>query len=504
MSDKLKETAEKTFTGPYSVRASKKEVHRRIITWVILVGVFFLIGALVPDVENLGILTVLPCAFLLFYIFWTRRILESLLLGSVFGFILAYSTGFFWPWTEGLLDTMVDGDVAWVIIVCGLMGSLIALIEKAGGAFAFGDWVARKAKTGKGTLLWTWFLGVIIFIDDYLDSLTSGACMIGATDKYKQPREMVAYAVDSTAAPMALLVPISTWCVFLGSLLEQQGIAAEGEGLKLFIRSIPYDFYAIAAVIIVPLVIMGVIPIFGPMKKAYERVEKTGQLAPPDSEKIDIRGGKKAVIPEKPKLINFFLPIIVLVVATIATDVDMMAGVIITLIFSFFFFIFQGLMTEEEFFDLCIEGIKNMLFPLVMVLLAYMFAAGNEAIGFMEYVIGTATAHVSPQMLPFVVFVVLSCTEFVMGLSWGMYVIAIPIVIPIALALGVDPIIVIGAVTAAGCFGSHICFYSDATILTSAATGCNNFAHAITQAPYGAIGAVIAAVAFLITGFVTV
>lgn len=502
MSEKLNETAEKSYTGPHSVKASKAEIKRRVITWVILVAAFFIIGSLVPDVEDLGFLTVLPSAFLLFYIFWTKRILESLVLGAMFGFILAFNTGFFWPWTDALLENMVDGDVAWVIVVCGLMGSLIALIEKAGGAFAFGDWVASKAKTGKGTLIWTWILGAIIFIDDYLDSLTSGACMIKATDKYNQPREMVAYAVDSTAAPMALLVPISTWCVFLGSLLEQQGIAAEGEGLKLFMRSIPYDFYAMAAVIIVPLVIIGVIPVFGPMKKAYKRVEETGQLAPPDSEKIDIRGGKEVAIPEKPRLLNFFIPIIVLVIATIATDVDMMAGVIITLIFSFFFYVFQGLMSEEEFFDLCIEGIKNMLFPLVMVLLAYMFASANEAIGFMEYIIGVATRHVSPQMLPFVVFGVLSITEFIMGLSWGMYVIAIPIVIPIAQALGVNPVIVIGAVTAAGCFGSHICFYSDATILTSAATGCNNFDHALTQAPYGIIGAVIAAIGFLITGFV--
>ena len=337
MSENLKETAEKTFTGPHSARASKAEIKRRVITWVILVAAFFIIGSLVPEVENLGFLTVLPSAFLLFYIFWTKRILESLVLGAMFGFILAFNTGFFWPWTDALLENMVDGDVAWVIIVCGLMGSLIALIEKAGGAFAFGDWVARKAKTGKGTLIWTWILGIVIFIDDYLDSLTSGACMIKATDKYRQPREMVAYAVDSTAAPMALLIPISTWCVFLGSLLEQQGIAAEGEGLKLFVKSIPYDFYAIAAVIIVPLVIMGIIPTFGPMKKAYQRVEKTGELAPPGSEKIDIRGGKEVAIPEKPRLLNFFIPIIVLVIATIATDVDMMAGVIITLIFTFFF-----------------------------------------------------------------------------------------------------------------------------------------------------------------------
>lgn len=492
--------AKKSFSAP----PDRGVIKKRIITWAILIAAFLIVGALVPDPENMGILTVLPSAFLLFYIFWTKRILESLVLGSVFGFIMAYKTGFFWPWNEALLDTMLDGDVAWLFVVCGLMGSIIALIERAGGAYAFGNWVAKKAKTEKGTLLWSWVLGIVIFIDDYLNSLTVGSSMAPCTDKHKVPREMLAYVVDSTAAPVCLLIPISTWCVFLGSLIEQQGLVGDGQGLKYFIRSIPYNFYAWAAVIIVPLVIIGVIPKLGPMKAAYKRAKEEGILAPPGSEKIDIRGGKELPIPKKPRLMNFFLPIVVLVVATIATDIDMQAGVLITLAFLFFFYTFQGIISEMEFFDLLIDGVKNMLLPLIMVVLAYMFAAANEAIGFLEYVINTATANVTPQMLPLVIFIILGITEFIMGLSWGMYVIAIPMVIPIALNLGVDPVYVIGAVAAAGCFGSHICFYSDATILTSAATGCDNLRHAFTQAPYGLIAAGVAAVGFLATGFIAV
>ena len=477
---------------------------KKALTWVILIAAFFIVGAVMPEAENLGVLTVLPSAFLLFYIFWTKRILESLVLGSIFGFIMAFKAGFFWPWNEALLETMINEDIGWLFIVCGLMGSLIALIERAGGAYAFGNFVARKAKTEKGTLLWSWLLGVVIFIDDYLNSLTVGSSMAPCTDKHKVPREMLAYVVDSTAAPVCLLIPISTWAIFIGSLIEQQGLAADGEGLKYFISSIPYNFYAWAAALIVPLVIIGLIPIFGPMKGAYKRAKETGQLAPDGSEKIDIRGGEEVEIPENPKLINFFLPIIVLVAATILTDVDMQAGVLITLAFTFFFYVFQGVMDEMEFFDLVIKGIKNMLLPLVMVVLAYMFAAANDAIGFLDYVITTATANVTPQLLPLVVFIILGITEFIMGLSWGMYVIAIPMVIPIALNLGVNPAIVIGAVAAAGGWGSHICFYSDATILTSAATGCDNLRHAFTQAPYGLLGAAVAAIAFLITGFVAI
>ncbi|MBI9106808.1 MAG: hypothetical protein JEZ04_08680 [Spirochaetales bacterium] len=503
--DKTKTTPDSALKKSFlDSSGNNPNIKKKVLTWGILIAVFFIIGALMPDVENMGILTILPSAFLLFYIFWTKRILESLVLGSIFGFILAYKTGFFWPWSDALLETMIDEDIGWLFIVCGLMGSLIALIERAGGAYAFGNFVARRAKTEKGTLLWSWLLGVVIFIDDYLNSLTVGSSMAPCTDKHNVPREMLAYVVDSTAAPVCLLVPISTWAIFIGSLIEQQGLAADGDGLKYFIGSIPYNFYAWAAALIVPLVIIGVIPIFGPMKGAYKRAKETGQLAPDGSEKIDIRGGKEVTIPENPKLMNFFVPIIVLVAATILTDVDMQAGILITLAFTFFFYIFQGIIDEMEFFDLVVDGIKNMLLPLIMVVLAYMFAAGNQAIGFLDYVITTATAHVTPQMLPFVVFIVLGITEFIMGLSWGMYVIAIPLVIPIALNLGVNPVIVIGAVAAAGGWGSHICFYSDATILTSAATGCDNLRHAFTQAPYGILGALIASIAFLITGFVAV
>ena len=134
-------------------------------------------------------------------------------------------------------------DIAWLIIVCGLMGSIIALIEKAGGSFAFGEWIAKKAKTKKSSLIWTWILGIVIFIDDYLNSLTVGSCMTTLTDKHKVPREFLAYVVDSTAAPLCVIIPISTWAVFCSRILEVNGWAPAGEGLFYFIKTIPYNFY---------------------------------------------------------------------------------------------------------------------------------------------------------------------------------------------------------------------------------------------------------------------
>ncbi|MBA1333629.1 MAG: hypothetical protein HPY66_0022 [Firmicutes bacterium] len=480
----------------------KKSLHKHLRTYGIILLLFVLVGVLTPDnVEEYGILTLIPAAFLLVYIFYTKRILESLALGALLGYIMKYKLGFFGPINEMLLNTMLDEDIAWLFIVCGLMGSIIALIEKGGGVYAFGEWVTKRAKTRKGTLLWTWVLGCVIFIDDYLNSLTVGSCMAPITDKHKVSREYLAYVVDSTAAPVCVLIPISTWAVFIGSLLEQNGFAPGGQGVVYFIRTIPFNFYGWFAVLIVPLVVLGIIPMFGPMKSAERRALETGVLAPPGSEKIDIRAGETIQIPDRPNVWNFFLPILVLVAATLYFDIDMQMGVITTLGFLFVLYIPQGLLDPEEFADTVIKGIKNMLMPLVMVVLAYAFAAAGEEIGFIDYMIETGKRFMTPQLLPLIVFLIFGTTEFIMGISWGMYVIALPIVIPLSIAIGANPFIAIGAVCSAGVWGSHICFYSDATILSSAASGCDNFRHAITQMPFGVLGAVMTAVSFLAAGY---
>lgn len=485
---------------------SKFEGYPKVIKTYGILIVFFIVVLFLArgDVESFGPITLIPAAFLLVYIFYTKRILESLLLGGLLGFLMAHKSDFFSPLSESFLNIMINEDIGWLFIVCGLMGSIIALIEKAGGAYAFGEWVAKRAKTKRSTLLWTWILGAVIFIDDYLNCLTVGACMSPLTDKHKVPREFLAYIVDSTAAPVCVLIPISTWAIFIGSLMEQHGMAPDGQGVAYFIRTIPFNFYGWFAAFIVPLVILGIIPVFGPMKKAVIRAEETGVLAPPGSEKIDMKAGEKFEVPANTKLSTFFLPILCLVASTIYFDIDMQMGVIFTCAFIFVYYIATGVMGPEEYMDLLVTGIKNMLFPLFMVVLAYFFADACEQIGFMEYVIGLGMRFMSPQMLPLVVFITFGITEFIMGISWGMYVIAMPIVIPLSAALGANPFIAVGAVCSAGVWGSHICFYSDATILTSAACGCDNFRHAITQLPYGMVGMILSVIAFATVGLLGV
>ena len=324
--------------------SKRKAILRFFLSVIVLVACTLLIASCLPKMEagaesvSIGFFALIPALFLVVYIFVTKRILEALILASLMCFIFAYKWDFLSAFSDGLTTVMMDEDTGWLIIVCGLMGSIIKLIERTGGSLAFGRFVANHAKSRVGTLLWTYLLGIIIFIDDYLNSLTVGSCMAPITDKHRISREELTYIVDSTAAPVCVLLPISTWAVFASRLLVDNGLVSQDKAIAYFVKTIPYNFYAWAALLVVLLLIFRVIPPLGRMKKADERVKNGGPLAPPGSEKMDIRGGHhEENAGTQGKMIDFLLPVACLVISTIVADVNMQKGVIITLGFMFVF-----------------------------------------------------------------------------------------------------------------------------------------------------------------------
>ncbi|MBQ8385074.1 MAG: hypothetical protein IJX45_07580 [Spirochaetaceae bacterium] len=479
----------------------------------LIVGSTLLIASFLPLMEagaesvSIGFFALVPAIFLVVYIFVTKRILEALVLASLMCFVFADRWNFLSAFNSGLTTVMMDEDTGWLIIVCGLMGSIIKLIERTGGSLAFGRFVASRTKTRTGTLLWTYLLGIIIFIDDYLNSLTVGSCMAPVTDKHKVSREELTYIVDSTAAPVCVLLPISTWAVFASRLLVDNGLVPQDQAIAYFVRTIPYNFYAWTALLVVLLVILRVIPPIGRMKVADDRVKNGGPVAPPGSEKIDIRGGSvpsgTAADGAQGRMIDFLLPIACLVISTVASGVDMQMGVIVTLGFMFLLYVGRGRISADEFADCCVEGLKNMLLPLMLMVLAFLFSDASSRIQFTETIINGVlpTMERIPQLMPLIIFIILGATEFITGTNWGLYIIALPIVIPLSQAVGGNTVLAISAVLSAGVFGSHICFYSDATIISSAACGCDNFQHGLSQMPYGLIGAGVAMVLFTVAGF---
>ncbi len=483
-----------------TVRQQEYKPIRFLVFLAIVIALAFFIKYVIPDFI---LIPIIPAAFLIAYIFATRRILEALVLSSLMCYIFADGVGFFREFGLGLTEVMMDEDTGWLMIVCGLMGSIVVLIEKAGGLYAFGNFFSKRCKSKRGTLVATWGLGTLIFLDDYLNSLTVGSCMAPLTDKHKVSREKLAYIVDSTAAPDCVLFPISTWAVFASRILAENGLYVEGGSqIAYFLKTIPFNFYAWFAFFLTFSVCMGWVPDIGPMKKAQQRVMNGGPLAPPNSEKMDIHNNSDFSIPENPKMINFVLPLAVLIISTIATGTDLQAGVLITLGFMFFFYIGQGLMTADEFTDYCIEGLKNMLLPILLMILAFLFSGAADRIQFTQSIIEWLVPIMTPELMALEIFIVLAMTEFITGTNWGLYIIALPIVIPLSQAIGGNTVLAVSSVLSAGVFGSHICFYSDATILSSSASGCNNFDHAITQLPYGLIAGSLAAICFLGAGII--
>ena len=210
-----------------------------------------------------GIVSLLPTALVLILAVITQRTLESVIAGAIFAFILMDGTGFVDTLAEVSLDVLRDEDIAWIILVCALYGVFIALLVRSGGSMAFGNLLLTRLRSKGQSLFATWVLGLFIFLDDYLNSLTVGATMKAVTDRFKTSRAMLAYVIDSTAAPLCLLVPISSWGAYFAGLLEKNAVAADGQGLSLFIESIPYMLYPIVAVVLVPVVALGLIPRIG-------------------------------------------------------------------------------------------------------------------------------------------------------------------------------------------------------------------------------------------------
>jgi len=451
--------------------------------------------------QNTGLLwyTLVPVLFVIISAFWTRQIMPSYIVAGCMAHYMVKGGGFFTSYFDTVYGIVMSDSYVWLVLVCGLMSALMTLISRSGGTYAFANWVAKYVRGPKGVLMASWFLGLIMFVDDYLSCLAIGPSFQKLSDKYNISREKFSYVVDSVAAAPCVLLPISTWAVFIAGLYEVAGFVDEGEGMGVFIKTIPYSIYAWVAILIVPLVIYGIIPMFGPMKKAELRAQG-GQVAPEGSDKIEMLKEDTSTMPEKPKAMNLFIPLGVLIGATVYYDLDLFYGSLVATLFTIGFFLFQRIVTVEDAFDSIIDGFKSMMFLFALVALSYSFTASLSMIDFAGYVVENIQPYMNPALMPFILFVVFGTTEFMTGSNWDIYMITFPIILPLSMAIGADPVICSAAIISAGVFGSHVCIVSDATLCTSAACGCDNYQHATTQIPYALIAAGITAVTYLAIG----
>ncbi len=454
------------------------------------------------DAVSYGALSLIPIATVIILAVTTKKTFEPLLLATLTAIIIYAKGNFFTEFVNGALNVMADPTIGWVILVCGLMGSLLLILEKANASSAFARAIEKFATTRKRALFCTWLFGIFLFIDDYLNVLTVGNTMKKVTDKFNISRAFLAYSVGSTAAPIVVLVPISTWAIFFASLLANEGIVgSDGSAITAYMQCIPYLFYGwIAVFVVLPLVIIGVIPLMGPMKKQELNARETGDLFPP------------GVLPPAPEeahdpslkqggIWDFVLPLTVLVGVTIAVGNDVLKGVIAALVFTAVLYVGRRLTNFTEYLDHFWAGFGTMVQIFGLLVMAFMFKNACATLGFTDYVIASVAPYMNGGLLPAIVFVTTALMAFAMANFWGLAAIVIPIVIPLATAMNVDIYLAAAAVFSGATFGSHACFYADSAILIGKATDIRPFDHAITQLPYAIICAVLTTVLYLAFGF---
>ncbi len=453
--------------------------------------------------DQFGIVSLLPTALVITTAVLTHRPVAALLAGVVLGIFLLSPGNIIGSLADITLEVMQDETIGWVIMVCGLMGSLIYILIQTGGASAFARKMARRANTRNKSMMVTWFLGMVMFIDDYLNAIAIGNSMKKVTDEFKVSRAMLSYVVDSTAAPTCVIVPISTWAVFFAGILESVNVANVGEGMKMYVSGIPFMFYPFIALLLVPLVATGKFPLIGPMKAA-EELAKQGIAAMEPVEQIEVIDGP---VDEngrpKSNMWVFLVPLIALIGFSWYFDIDLLRGIIATLVLTIPMVVGLKLISAHGALDGVLEGFKIMLPPLAIVVVAFMFKTVNDQLGLPQYVIETVQPLMTPIMLPVVVFLTMALVAFATGSSWGVFAIAIPIVMPLGEAMNVPIPLMIGALLSASSFGSHACFYGDATVLSAQSSGVSVIEHALTQLPYALIAAALASAAYIGYGVMT-
>lgn len=430
----------------------------------------------------------------------TRRCTEFLFLGSILGALVLYGKDMPMEYV-GILESVVGNeDNVWLWLVCGLFGSLIALLQASKGTFGFQRIMEKLCKTERKTMLASFVLGILIFVDDYLNVLTVGVCMKGLYDKKKVPRESLAFILDSTGAPVCVLLPFSTWAVFYANLFYNEALVNSqfSSGMNAYIHAIPYCFYPFIALFIVFLFCMGWFPKLGSMKKAYQRVAETGMVYSEASKKYNMAEPEYT---EDGNVWDFLIPIVLLVAVGIASG-EILLGVLVAIVVCLILYVPRKMVSMEEFLNLMISGFGSMLSIFFMLVGAFSLANVCSGLGLTEYLIEIVKPFLSASAFPALSFLLLAVLAFVTGSNWGMSAVVIPILIPMCAALNGNVVLTMAAIISGGAFGSHACFYTDATVLSSNSAGIDNMEHALTQWPYVFISAALSTVLFLITGFV--
>lgn len=470
--------------------------------WIFRHGTFW---ALVPPIVAIALALI------------TKEVYSSLFIGVLIGalFISQGSFSVFLDATfkDGLVAKVADPWNVGILFFLVILGTMVTLMNRAGGSAAFGNWARLHIKSKVGAQVATICLGILIFIDDYFNCLTVGSVMRPVTDRFKLSREKLAYLIDSTAAPVCIIAPISSWAAAVSGFVDGE------DGLGLFIKAIPFNFYALFTILALFIVAIGKVN-FGPMKK-YESGQESFV------EKLD-----SINVPEgKGKILDLVVPIVLLIVfctvgmvytggffasgenakgfvdafANSDASIGLVLGSFAALILTLIFYLSRRVLGFNKCMACVPDGFKAMVPAILILCLAWTLKGVTDTLGAKEFVAGIVSGGAAGVMnlMPALIFVIAALLAFATGTSWGTFGILIPIVV--AAFSGIDynlMIISISACMAGAVCGDHCSPISDTTIMASAGAECNHVNHVNTQLPYVLFVAGVSFVTYIIAGFV--
>lgn len=461
----------------------------------------------------------------------TKEVYSSLFVGIVIGSVFASGFSFTGSISnvlqDGLIAQLSDAYNVGILIFLVILGTIVALMNKAGGSKAFGDWAATHIKTRQGAQLCTVLLGVLIFIDDYFNCLTVGSVMKPVTDKHRISRAKFAYIIDATAAPICIIAPISSWAAAVSGFVKGE------DGFGLFIKAIPYNYYSfLTIVMMITMIILKVE--FGPMEK-HELNALKGDLISAGDGKKTVTAEETDVVNNNGKVVDLIIPIICLVICCIIgmiytggffsgtgfveafsnsdASVGLAIGSLFGLLITILLYVVRGVLSFSKCMEAIPEGFKAMVPAILILSFAWTLKGTTDMMGAKEFVQNALSlSSGSPDggkfallcFLPAIIFIVGCFMAFATGTSWGTFGILIPIVC--AVFEGTDynmMIISISACMAGAVCGDHCSPISDTTIMASAGAQCNHVNHVATQLPYAIVAAIMSFAAYAIVGPLT-
>uniref|UniRef100_UPI003D7D7525 Na+/H+ antiporter NhaC family protein n=1 Tax=Butyricicoccus sp. TaxID=2049021 RepID=UPI003D7D7525 len=404
-----------------------------------------------------------------------------------------------------------------ILIFLILLGTIVALMNNAGGSAAFGEWAKTHIKTKVGAQLATILLGILIFIDDYFNCLTVGSVMRPVTDGHKVSRAKLAFLIDATAAPVCIISPISSWAAAVCGFVDGE------DGMSLFVNAIPYNFYAILMVVLMVGMVLAKVE-FGPMEQ-HERNAARGDLF--SNGNIQVQEDTMAQDGKKGSVADLVIPIISLVICCVigmiytggffsGTDfvtafsnsdasVGLSMGSFFGLAITILLYQIRGVLSFRGCMDCLSEGFKAMVPAILILSFAWTLKAMTDSIGCKEFVAGSMklVAGDLQMFLPAVIFLVGCFLAFATGTSWGTFGILIPIVVAVFEGTNHELMLIsISACMAGAVCGDHCSPISDTTIMASAGAQCDHMNHVSTQLPYAVLTAVVSCAAYILAGFV--